>query len=116
MTAEELISKLKLYKIPYTSEAEMQEAVNQVLTELGISFQREFVLSPKDRVDFLTSEGIAIECKVQGQPLAIHRQIKRYCKFKEVNAIILFTAKHMGVFDEINGKPAYVVKSGLSWL
>lgn len=116
MDYKTLIATLKMYKIPYSSEQEMQEALCLALEAEKIPFEREFRLSDKDRVDFLTKAGIAIECKVKGSALTIHRQIERYAKHDIVTGIILFTAYHMGSLETIEGKPVTVIKPGVAWL
>jgi hypothetical protein len=116
MTVEDVADLLTNYKIPHSSEIEMQSAIAKILASEGVQFVREKVLSKKDVVDFLVEGGVAIECKVKGRPLSIHRQLERYAGYDDVNGIILFSAVHMGVKSEINGKPAYMVQCGVAWL
>lgn len=106
---------LRTARIPYSTEKEMQDAIEQFLTQHGVQFEREFAFSKKDRVDFLAGS-IAIECKVKGQPMAVYRQVERYCAYERVLAVILFTAFHMDLPHYINGKMALVIKPGKAWL
>lgn len=114
--ADTVIEILKRAKIPHTTEEEMQVAIFTLLTTHKIEFTREYSLSKRDRVDFLTGDGIAIECKTKGQPLTIHRQLERYAESDMVKAIVLFSSKFMNVKPTINGKPAMVIHAGKSWL
>lgn len=106
---------LRSSKIKHSTESEMQDDIERLLSKSGIEYQREFRFSPKDRVDFLV-EGIAIECKTAGNPMRVHRQIERYAKYDEVKSIILITSKFMKVKPEINGKPASVIHAGAAWI
>lgn len=92
----------------------MQEAIARAL-DGKYEFSREHRLSDRDVVDFLVGS-VAIECKVKGAPLAIHRQCERYLEHDEVTGLIIVTAKHMGTSGSHNGKPIVVVKAGKAWL
>jgi hypothetical protein len=116
MSPELLVQKLKQARLRHTTEFELQGDVYTLLDQLGVSFDQEKRLSGRDVVDVLTIDGVAIECKIDGQPMAVHRQLERYAQHDAVKAIILLTARHMSVKPEINGKPAYAVKVGLGWL
>lgn len=93
----------------------------------GFYFEREYRLGPKDVVDFfvtgkpqldgsVATGGVAIECKVKGQPLAIVRQLERYAKHDVVECIVLYTARHMQAPEHLNGKPVVTIKAGGAWL
>lgn len=76
----------------------------------GWFVKKEYNLSKKDRVDFfIKGPGIAIEVKIQGSPVEILRQCERYCRHSSVKAIILASAKFMGLPETIKGKPAYFI-------
>jgi len=111
----ELFNLLKIARFPHSTEVEMQEAIAAFLKEKGFSFSKEHSFDAKNRVDFFI-DGIAVECKVGGQPVRIHRQLERYAKFPEVKGIILMTSKYMKVQEKINDKPAMVIHVGRSWL
>lgn len=109
--------RLSTTKIPHDTEWAMQRAVNEMLAafgpEFGFTHVREARLSSKDVVDFLVG-GVAIECKVSGQPMAIYRQLQRYLKHDRIEAIILLTSRHMGKRAE--DKNIHVVHVGKAWL
>ena len=102
-------------RIPYSTEAEMQGAIETLLVQRGAEFHREFWLSKKDRVDFMIG-GIAVECKVKGNAMAIYRQVQRYANYECVTGIVLFTSFHMALPPLINNKYAMVIKPGKAWL
>ena len=56
MTHSDLLSLLNSYVIPFGDEADMQATVAFILTEAGVAFERELILSPNDRIDFLISD------------------------------------------------------------
>lgn len=116
MSPLDLVEHLKRARLRHTSEFVMQGDLYQLLDDLKIQYAEEARLSAKDIVDVLTADGVAIECKIKGQPMAIWRQIERYAQYEEVKSIILLTAKHMGVKPEIGGKPVHIVKVGMGWI
>lgn len=76
---------------------------------------KEYRLSPYGNVDFFM-DGTAVEVKIKGSPMAIHRQLERYAKHPEVKEIILITSKTMTLPATINGLPAHVINISKSWL
>ncbi|TXH11290.1 MAG: hypothetical protein E6R03_14355 [Hyphomicrobiaceae bacterium] len=104
---ERLIGTLSGYRIPFGNERSMQDTMFEILMHAGIGFYREFYLG-KDRVDFLLADGLAIECKVEGSPVAVMQQLLKYAACDEVKSILLVTSRHThrwpGV-TELNGKP-----------
>jgi hypothetical protein len=117
MTVDELAAALVSFRFRYKDERELQAGVAQCLTALELPFIPEYVLSPKDRVDFLiVPEGIGIEVKTNdsrgGAGLSsVTRQLWKYAKHDAVKAIILITtrSKHRDLPSEILGKPIFVV-------
>lgn len=100
-----------------SDEKHMQEQLEDVLTDAGISFEREKRLSPGDVVDFLVDGGTAIECKLKGQrKMKIFRQLERYAAHEGVTEIVLVTNVAMGLPPTIGGKPAYYASLGRGWL
>lgn len=111
-----LQSTLKRWRIPVSTEAVAQEAIETALTQANVAFQAQKVLGPKDRLDVF-SDGIAIEIKVKGGRTAIFRQLERYAEHPEVQGIILATgAAWPFQAGEIGGKPFRLVSLGMGWL
>lgn len=116
MNGEGVKNLLAKLRIPHSCEAEMQEFIERAFLHYGVSFVREASLAAADRVDFLVSGGIAVECKVKGQPLEILRQLERYARSQRVSVVVLVTSRHMRLPTTIEGKPAFVVNVSLGWL
>lgn len=114
--AQVVLKLLHSAKIPYSTESEMQGAIEHFLTEEQVPFEREFRFTNKDIVDFFIDGSIAVECKTKGQAMAIYRQVQRYAVYEVVKAVVLFTSIHMNLPPTINDKPAFVIKAGRAWL
>lgn len=116
-TVSDVVELLRTTPFVLKDEKSVQSAIGTVLNSHGIRHKREVRLSEKDIVDFMVEGGIAIEVKMSGaQKRSIFRQCERYCEHASVSAIILMTAKTMGLPAEINGKSAYYVSFGRGWL
>lgn len=109
--AAEVIALLRHRAWAVTSEDELQQAVAQVLTEAGVAFEREHVLSSRDRVDFLIG-GVALELKVGGSAQDATRQLARYAQDAAVRELVLFTtcATVARQPESLGGKPIHVVR------
>lgn len=113
-STQAIIELIKSVKLQHSTEFLMQGDLYELFHSLGIPFEKEYQLSKTSTVDLFIN-GVAIECKVKGQPIQIHRQLERYALHDEVKAIILVTAKFMNVKPIINGKPAFCIHIGKSW-
>jgi hypothetical protein len=113
--AQMIAMALQRAQLRVSSEAVLQIDIATALTAGGFPFERECSLSAKDRPDFM-SEDVAIEAKARYGKKKIYRQLERYAAHDRVKALILVTNTAMGMPPEINGKPVYVVSTGLSYL
>ena len=107
----EILKALTAARIRCSTESQMHDDVAAALEAGGIPFSRERDLSARDRVDFL-SGATAIECKIDGSPTDVARQLIRYAESKEVDGIILVTSRtRLGhhLPNDIDGKPIRVV-------
>jgi hypothetical protein len=114
---QEIIETLSTLRVdPVIEEFELQKKIGEALHEAGISFEKEYRLGPRNRVDFLTSSGIAIEVK-KGQPnkRQVVDQLRRYAEFPEVCGIILVVEKSLQVPHMINGKPCMSLGLNKLW-
>jgi hypothetical protein len=95
----------------FTDEAELQEGISQALASAGIGFEREVVLSPRDRIDFMLEYGVGIEVKIDGSISALTRQVFRYTELPVVSAVLVVVAlNRLGQLPhEMNGKPVLVL-------
>lgn len=110
-----IISTISKARLPVQNEKELQLAIEKLLDENKIVFDREFRLDEKSIPDFFI-DGIAIEIKIKGNAKKIYKQCERYCSFDKVKSLILVTNRSMGFPEEINGKSCYVIKLGMAWL
>ncbi len=104
-----VIAALGRYQFIQHDERELQKEIAVVLAAAGISFERERRLDGQNRVDFyLPTTRLVIEVKVQGSPMPVLRQLWRYGKHPEVDALLLVTtlAKLARIPDSIAEKPA----------
>lgn len=73
-------------------EHELQAAIEHVLLAHEVPHQREYSLSPSDRVDFLAGDvgdGLALEVKVAGSRASVLSQLHRYAQHARVSAVLL---------------------------
>jgi hypothetical protein len=109
MDVNELIDQrhgLPAYRYVFSSELDLQNGIEKVLAEIGVSFLREHRLSPTDRPDFyLPAEGIVIEVKIKGATSNVIRQLNRYAEHGFVKSIVLVTSRmrHQAP-TQLNGK------------
>ena len=110
MIGSDLVRLLESKRYDTSSELEMQSSTQDVLTEAGVSFIREFRFNPRERVDFFVEGGIALELKIEGSMNAIARQLMRYAMIEEVAEVVLFTTltRHCNMIRHLNGKPVHV--------
>lgn len=94
----------------FGTEAQLQADVATALN--GTGCLREHPLGT-GRIDFLL-DGIGIECKVDGSPSSVLRQLIRYADFEEVRGLLLVTSRatHRFSEQELRGKPFRVVWVG----
>lgn len=105
---------LPRYKV--TNEEELQAAIAGELLARRVSFDREWILSRRDRIDFLIGRGagagIGVEVKVAGTATECLAQLLRYSTAPEIQYLILATTRRsIGrmIPDRLNGIPVDVV-------
>lgn len=108
---ERVVEVLRGFRIACRDEIDLQEAVETTLSAAGIAYQREFVLSRRDRPDFMVGT-IVVECKVASTRASVLRQLIRYAEHDGVEFIVLVTtcARHT-MPATINGKPVTVIQT-----
>jgi hypothetical protein len=115
MTANDLAATLERYRMRSTTEADLHEAIAEVLDANGVGYMREYRLAPRDRIDFYCPDlRVGIEAKIAGGTNAVARQIARYCQSDEIGAVILVTSlvKHRNVPQRLRDKEVRVVFTG----
>lgn len=111
MTAPEIAALLGAARFQFSSEDDLQRGIDGLLKSKGLSSQREVVLGPHDRVDFLLDGGIGIEVKVRGNASDLGAQVERYMESARVESVIVVTSRmtHLALPETISGKRVYVV-------
>lgn len=114
----DLANLLAGYRFRFSCEASLQASVDAVFRAHQISFEREVVIGPRDRLDFLVHPGIAVEVKIAGSLPELTRQVFRYAKNERVHAILIVTSRLRlaSLSEEIDGKAVATVylQRGLS--
>lgn len=110
-----ILDTLRRRRFPLHDEKATQVAIAAAFAEDGIAHERERRLGTGDVIDFVVGT-IAVEVKVKGQKLPIFRQIERYARREEIDAIVLASNIAMGLPYRIGDKPAFFVHLGKAWL
>lgn len=110
-SACETAAMLRGYRFAFTNEDELQTAIAQVLSDRGVSFEREHRLSGADRIDFLIAGGLGIEVKIDGATNALLRQVNRYVQHDAIKALVVVVSRTRlaGLPTELGGKPIVAV-------
>jgi hypothetical protein len=109
-TLEGLIGLLERYRFAGQTENELQAAIARAFEEEAIAFEREYRLSPQDRIDFKVGR-VGIEVKIGGSNAALIRQVHRYAQSDALDSIIIVTtrASHYIPADSVNGRTVVMV-------
>lgn len=97
-------------RFTFATEKQLQDALEAVLRAEHVEFYREVPVGPRDRIDFLTAEGIGLEVKVDGSLSEVTRQLHRYAQSVDVMGLLLVTSRsrHDHMPPSFNGKPVLV--------
>ena len=109
--AEHLRSTLLERRLPAVNEIALQDAIAAAFTSAGIAFDREVILSGKDRIDFLVGGHLGLEVKIEGALSEVTRQLHRYAQHDQIQGLVLVTTRmrHRALMRELNGKRIDVV-------
>jgi len=113
--AQSLAALLRAGRYRASTEAALQESIEQHLTASAVAFEREKVLAPGERIDFFAG-GVGIEAKARAGKRAVFRQLERYAGNDAIEALILITGTAMGLPPTVKGKPLFYVSIGRSAL
>lgn len=116
---EAILNALKQLRIGVIlDEYTLQEQIAKVLSEHEIIYSKEHVLGPRNRVDFMSNTGVAIEVK-KGKPNRTNLicQINRYAQFDDVKEIIIVVETSISnpITRTDNGKPCTVIGLRKLW-
>ena len=109
-TASEVVAMLRASRFNFTSEDELQRGIAMLLEREKVAFEREVVLGPHDRIDFLVSD-VGVEVKVDGTFNEVVRQVQRYLEYDRIGTVVLVTTrnKHRDIPVTLRGKTVVVV-------
>ena len=107
-----IVAAVRAVRFRYSNEDDLQRGIAEALRRAGIAFEREAELGDAGRIDFLATDGVAVEAKIQGSPAEVARQVVRYAGSPLVRAVVLVTGRRsLGRLPaEILGKPVAVVE------
>jgi hypothetical protein len=114
---ENILSSLGELRIGISSdEFQIQSMVEQALLEHQISFEKEYRLAPRNRIDFFIDGGIGLEVK-RGKPnkTQVTKQLQRYATSEEIKAIVLVVDRTVAIPNEINGKKCILFGLNRLW-
>ena len=95
-TLREIRGVLHASVFTYSTEAQLQDALERALRASGMRVHREVWIGDRDRVDLLYRGG-GIEVKIASSSPAVMRQITRYCASPQIKGLLLVTgrARHL---------------------
>lgn len=113
-TLDRVLAALSAGRFLYGSEADLQQAIADVLVAEGLEVEREVRLNRHDRIDLHVGGRFAIEVKVDGSARDLARQLRRYAASDSVDALVVVTnrARHSTIPDAIDGTPVHVIWLG----
>lgn len=98
---------LQKWRFSLQNEKKLQDQIQICLEESKIPYKREFILSPKDRIDFLATPALGIEVKINKAANSLILQAGRYLQHKKIQEIILVTIRPIYLPEEILGKKVH---------
>jgi hypothetical protein len=108
VTAANVAQVIYSARYHYNDEKGLQDGIQVVLETNLVPFEREVVLSPRDRIDFLVNNAIGVEVKIASISAEVmQRQLDRYALDSRINHLILVTnrSRHLNLPRTIQGKP-----------
>lgn len=117
LDAEAVVRLFTTYRLRYGTEVQLQDAIEEALRAEKIAFERELILSPRERIDFLCGS-IGIEVKINESMSQALRQAHRYLSDTRLSALALVGTKAWlaRLPRELLGKPLYGVQIKASLL
>lgn len=117
-TVDAVLSSLRRLRVLNVGlEYSLQDAIAKQFDTDGIPYAKEYVLGPRNRIDFLIPGGIGVEVK-KGKPnsVQLQAQAERYCRFDAVQTLVLVVERNVIDYDPVvNGKPVHYVALNKLW-
>lgn len=113
---DRLVSIINSYRLRFGTEAALQNDLASILVLEHVEFEREFPIGT-GRIDFYSEFRIGIECKVDGGPSEVARQLLEYADHELIDGLILVSRRNTHAMREetLRGKPfRYVWVGGSS--
>ncbi len=100
----------------FPDEYKIQKMIETLLMDRGISFQKEYKLASRNRIDFLLEGGVGVEVK-RGKPNrnSVLKQLTRYASFESISAIILVVDRNVYIPDSVLGKKCILFGLNRLW-
>ena len=94
LTIEDIAQVLRSNDFSYADERDLHTGIAVALARAGaMSIQREVTIAG-GRIDFVV-DGVGIEVKIKGSKAQVRRQLDRYAKGGDVDALLLVTTRSM---------------------
>lgn len=126
---EALVNILERHRWPLAQgEAAVQAEMARRFALLGLAFERETVLGPRERIDFTFPSGrddllIGLEVKMnRARPADVARQLRRYALCPRIEVLVLATNRAQELPGYLNGPghrptvPLWQASLGRAWL
>ena len=107
-----ITSALENKRFRFTTEDELQQGIEIALTQAKLPFEREKILSLRDRPDFVVGQHFAIEIKIKGTLAQALRQINRYAEHTDIKEILVVGTPYWipKLPASIGDKPVYAMR------
>lgn len=112
----EIIDALAAVRMPaQPEEYDIHAQVASALGAAGLSYEHEYKLGPRCRIDFRVGR-VGIEVK-KGRPATseLTRQLRRYLASDALDAVIVVMQRVTRLPATIGGKPVYIVSLNRLW-
>ena len=112
----EIIDALAAVRMPaQPEEYDIHAQVALALGAAGLSYEHEYKLGPRCRIDFRVGR-VGIEVK-KGRPATseLTKQLRRYLESEALDAVIVVMQRVTRLPATIGGKPVYIVSLNRLW-
>lgn len=110
VTLKNIQDSIKNQSLPLSNEKELQLKLEKLFNSKKLEFKREVRLDSSNIIDFqFGGVGVEVKIKTKASVMSIYRQIKRYCDFDTIEAIVILSGRAISMPSDINGKPIYVI-------
>jgi hypothetical protein len=108
---DRLRAAIAAHRFNFGNEEEFQRGIAEAFKTMGIEYQREVVLTKKDRIDFMLADGLGVEVKIDGSISALTRQLHRYAQLETIKALVVVTGRVRltKLPNAMNGKTVNVI-------